>query len=358
VDMGCNTANVLTMRINLPKGSYRDAAKIVSFYDTLLERIRQQPGVRGAGLVTALPGQGVQRDDTFTIAEQPPLAAGQTLSARTRFADPAYFSTLQIPLIEGRTFDNGERLDHADVVVVSRSLARRYFPDDDPIGKHIVASITDPASKRFEIIGVVGDTLEDPASAPFPAFYFPFLGGSEQDASLVIRTAQDPEALALPIQKVISGLDRDLPVVDVLTMEQVARQSTADTSFDATLLAGFGALSLLLSAVGLFGVLSYMVAQRTTEIGIRIALGAQREQVVRQFLADGLRPALYGLVFGLAASAIATRMLGSLLYQTQPLDPAVLVIVSVTLLLVAALACVLPAWRAAQLDPMQALRAE
>jgi ABC-type antimicrobial peptide transport system permease subunit len=141
-------------------------------------------------------------------------------------------------------------------------------------------------------------------------------------------------------------------------MEQVARQSTADTSFDATLLAGFGALSLLLSAVGLFGVLSYMVAQRTTEIGIRIALGAQREQVVRQFLADGLRPALYGLVFGLAASAIATRMLGSLLYQTQPLDPAVLVIVSVTLLLVAALACVLPAWRAAQLDPMQALRAE
>jgi ABC-type antimicrobial peptide transport system permease subunit len=141
-------------------------------------------------------------------------------------------------------------------------------------------------------------------------------------------------------------------------MNQVVGQSTLDTRFDATLLAAFGALSLLLSAVGLFGVLSYMVAQRTMEIGIRIALGAQREQVVRQFLGDGLRPALYGLGFGLAASVFATRLLGSLLYRTEPLDPAVLAVVSVALLLVAAGACLLPAWRAARLDPMQALRTE
>jgi putative ABC transport system permease protein len=153
-------------------------------------------------------------------------------------------------------------------------------------------------------------------------------------------------------------MDHDLPVADVLSMDQVASSSLSDTSFDATLLAMFGALSLLLAAVGLFGVLSYIVAQRTTEIGIRIALGAQRDQVVRQFLTDGIKPAVWGLVIGLGASAAVTRLMSSMLYRTQALDPMVFVAVSAVLLLVAAAACVLPAWRASRLDPMQALRRE
>jgi predicted permease len=357
VDMGCNVRNVLTMSLNLPRGSYKDAPQIVAFYDALLTRIRQQPGVRGAGMSTALPGQGPRRDDVFTVTEHPPLPTGQVLDARTRFADPGYFSAMQIPLLEGRTFENGERLDRANVVILSKAFVHAYFPDEDPIGKHIVTDVNDP-NHSYQVIGVVADTLEDPATPAYPAFYFPFLTGSERSASLVVRTAQSPMNLALPVQKIISGMDRNLPVADVLSMEQVATRSISDTSFDATLLAAFGALSLLLAAVGLFGVLSYMAAQRTTEIGIRIALGAQRDQVVRQLLIDGLRPAIYGLVLGLGASALVTRLLASMLYQTQALDPAVFVLVSVALLLVSALACILPAWRASRLDPMQALRAE
>ena len=358
VDMGCDTHNVLTMSLDLPRGRYQTPVQIVSFYDALLGRIRQLPGVRAAGLSTTLPGQGQQRDDTFTIPEHPPLPRGQVLDASTYFVDPAYFSAMQIPILEGRSFEDGERLDHANVVVVSQALVRADFPNDDPIGKHILISVVTAQAQSYRIVGVVGDTRESPAAPVHTAFYFPFLIGSEEGASLVIRTAQDPSSVAVPIQRIISSMDRDLPVSDVLTMNQVARSSTSDTSFDATLLAGFGALSLILAAVGLFGVLSYMVSQRTTEIGVRIALGAQREQVVRQFLGDGLRPAIYGLILGLGASALVTRMLGSLLYRTQTLDPAVYVVVSGTLLLVAALACILPAWRASRLDPMRALRTE
>jgi putative ABC transport system permease protein len=177
-------------------------------------------------------------------------------------------------------------------------------------------------------------------------------------ASLVVRSDHDVTQQSLPIQRIVAGLDRDLPVSDILTMDQVMGRSTMDASFDATLLLVFAGLSLLLAAVGLFGVLSYIVAQRTSEIGIRIALGAQREQVMRKVLLDGLRPALFGLVLGLAASAGAARLIQSMLYGTQPLDPAVFAAVSVTLLLVAALACLVPAWRASRLDPMQALRTE
>jgi ABC-type antimicrobial peptide transport system permease subunit len=173
-----------------------------------------------------------------------------------------------------------------------------------------------------------------------------------------VRTEQAPTNLALPVQQAIAGIDPNLAVANVLTMDEILGQSTLDASFDATLLFAFAVISLLLAAVGLFGVLSYIVAQRTTEIGIRIALGAQREQVMRLMLRDGLRPAIFGLIFGLIAAAGVARLIQSMLYRTPPLDPLVYIVVSATLLLVAILACTVPAWRASRLDPITALRME
>jgi putative ABC transport system permease protein len=192
---------------------------------------------------------------------------------------------------------------------------------------------------------------------PQPMMYFALDANSEMTgAALVVRSDLDVTTLALPIQRMIAQLDRDMPVSDVLTMDQVLHRNTMETSFDVTLLLVFAALSLLLAAVGLFGVLSYIVAQRTGEIGIRMALGAQREQILSTILIDGLRPAFLGLFLGLLGSAAVVRLMGSMLYETAPLDPTVFITVSGTLLVVVAIACVFPAWRASRLDPMQVLR--
>ena len=210
------------------------------------------------------------------------------------------------------------------------------------------------------IVGVVGDTRTGPSEPPHPVMYFPIFAGPDfvRSATLVIRSGSDVTQFAMPIQRLLAGMDRNLPVSNILTMDQVLGRNTLGASFDATLLLVFAGLSLLLAAVGLFGVLSYIVAQRTTEMGIRIALGAERVHVLRLMLIDGLRPALFGLLLGLAASAGSVKLIESMLYGTRPFDPAVFAAVSAMLLVVAALACAMPAWRASQLDPMLALRTE
>jgi predicted permease len=357
VDLGCATSNVLSMGINLPWGTYDTPAKRVSFFEQLLEKTRSLPGVESAGLTTALPGTGHQRDDTFSIAEHPPVAQGEFLDESTYFVDPGYFTALQIPLIRGRFLLPDERFDRANSVVVNQAFVRKYFPNEDPIGKHIVTT-TDRGKESRAIVGVVGDTHEEISEAPRGHIYFPLYGGTEQGASLVVRAGDDPASLALPVQHVVSSIDRDQSVSNVLTMDQVIGQSTREASFNAALISAFAIVSLVLAAVGLFGVLSYIVAQRTTEIGIRIALGARREQVIRLLLRDGLMPAFVGLVLGLAASAAVTRLIKSMLYHTGALDPVVFFAVSAMLLLTACLACAVPAWRASRLDPMQALRNE
>ena len=359
VNLGCATHDVLTMWINLPKGGYRTPEQRVTFYEQLLERVRATPGVKAAGLTSVLPGQGRERDDTFNIREHPPLPKGENLDADTRFVDPGYFSAMQIPLIEGRFFEANERLDKVQAIIVNREFTREVFPGEEHLGKHIVSGPGD-STQSFEIVGVVGDTLDEVSGQPYPAIFYPLYMGFERSASLAVRTApgHDPASLALPIQKVIAGIDPDLPVANILTMDQLIGQSTLDASFDATLLLAFAGLSLLLAGVGLFGVLSYIVAQRTLEIGIRIALGAQRDQVMRLMFRDGLRPAVTGLVLGLVASVGLTRLIRSMLYGTTALDPVVFAVVSIVLLAVAAIACAVPAWRASHLDPITALRME
>jgi predicted permease len=358
VNLGCATHDVLTMEINLPRGTYKTGAQIVSFYEQLSDRIRQLPGVRGVTVGTILPGEGHQRDDTFTIHEHPPLPKGQVLDASTFFADPSYFNALQIPLLQGRVFQPDERLERSHSVIVNQTFVRRFLKGEDPLGKHVKVELSDVpgADIGLEIVGVVADTLESLSDNPYPTIFYPFFSGSERSGVLAVRTEQAPSSLALPVQQAIAGIDPNLAVANVLTMDQILGQSTIDASFDATLLFAFAVISLLLAAVGLFGVLSYIVAQRTIEIGIRMALGAQREQVMRLMLSDGLRPAIFGLLLGLVASAGVAHLIQSMLYGTPALDPAVFLVVSVTLLLVACAACAVPAWRASRLDPVIALR--
>jgi ABC-type antimicrobial peptide transport system permease subunit len=237
---------------------------------------------------------------------------------------------------------------------VSEAFVRQYMPGEDPLGKHVRKG-----PHTYEIVGVSGDTLYEVSTPAGPILYFALDAGEDiSGATLVIRSRRDVTQYALPVQKIVQQMDRDLPLSDILTMDEVIGGNTADASFNATLLVIFAASSLLLAAVGLFGVLSYIVAQRTTEIGIRMALGAQRSAVVGHLLADGLRPAIVGLVLGLGAAVGVTRLLQSMLYQTKALDPLVFATVSVTLLAVAGMACILPAWRASRLDPAQALRRE
>jgi predicted permease len=352
-DMGCTTKNVLTMRIGLFGGRYNDPAQQVNLYRSLLERVRALPGVQSAGFVQAVPGQGYWGDTSFAIGEHPPLPPGQAQFAIARFADPGYFAAMGIPIVRGRSFDPSKQLEHADEAVVSKSFVDQYLHGEDPIGKHLVVM-----NHSMEIVGVVGDTRYQASELPGPMQYFPLFLGAQNNGTLVIRSSGDVEQFALPVQRLVAELDHTLPISDVLTMEQLLGKSTLDASFNATLLMGFAVLSLLLAGVGLFGVLSYIVAQSTNEIGIRIALGAQRDQLLRKVLSDGMRPALLGLAFGLIASSAVVQLIRAMLYQTQPLDPLVFAAVATALLLVATLACMLPAWRASRLEPMQALRNE
>ena len=357
-DVGCTTDHVLTMSYSLPANKYDSPEKVNAFNETLLERVRHLPGVRAAALGSSVPGAGPGGDDDFSITEHPPITPGTAMpDALIRWVDPGYFSTLQIPLLHGRFFTNRDRAGQPKTVIISHQLAEQYFPGEDPLGKHLHVAAEENGD--YQVVGVAANTLFQVGHSAKAAMYFPILnGGHSMGLSLAVRTAFDPLALSIPIQKQIAELDPELPVSDVLTMQQIIAQSLGNASLSASLVVAFAALSLLLASVGLYGVLSYLTAQRTGEIGVRMALGAQRGQVLRLMLGDGLRPALYGLVLGLAASAGAVRLIQSMLYGTRPLDPAIFAAVAATLLLVAVLACLVPAWRASRIDPMQALRTE
>ncbi len=356
-DLGCATHDVLTMSLSQPR-HMKTPAQLAAFYQVLLERVRQTPGVTAAAAASRLPGQDRWRDDVFTIREHPPLPKGQVLDATTRFVDPGYFKAMHIPLVAGRSFTNDERLDRADKVIISESLARQNFKGEDPIGKHILASIYSPDATSFEIIGVAADTRDLPATVYSPKFYFPLFSGQENSIYLAVRSAGDPASMAEPVKRVIASIDSNLPVADIMTMDEIVGRASMETSFEATLLAVFAGLSLFLASVGLFGVLSFLVTQRSTEIGVRIALGASRAEVLRLVLVDGLKPALAGLLLGLIAAAAVTQFMESLLVDTHPLNAPVYLAVAATLLVVAALACLLPAWNASRVDPIRALRTE
>jgi predicted permease len=357
-NLGCATDHVLTMKYGLPEKQYDTREKVIGFHESLLERVRRLPGVRAAGLVSTAPGAGYDGDYVFNLPEHPSTSFKIQNRANNRTADPGYFSAMQIPLIAGRFFTDQERLDRDHYMIISKKFADQFFPGESPIGKHVTVGAL---NATYEIVGVAGDTVYDVAKPIEAMMYFPILSGVPSEtsaATLVVRTAGDPLALSIPIQQQFASLDPALPVYDILTMQQIVGKSTATQSFSATLVLAFATLSLLLAAIGLYGVLSYLVAQRNTEIGIRMALGARRAQVLRLVLFDGLRPVFFGLVIGLAGGATAASFIRSILYGTSPLDPLVLSIMVACLLLTAVIACVLPAIRASKIEPMQALRIE
>ena len=319
--------------------------------------MRALPGVQAAGLGFLVPGAGEMGDNAFRIHEHPPLPPGQALPvALYGTADPGFFSALGIPLLSGRFFTRDDRVGRPDTVIVSRQLAQQYLPGEDPLGKHINVEVF--GDHNYEIVGVVADTLYQVGKPSKATMYFPVFMGDHGGNTLVVRTASDPLSMAIPLQKQIAVLDPEMPVRDVFTMDQIVGQSLGNQRLSATIVLAFAILSLVLASVGLYGVLSYLMTQRTTELGIRVALGAQRDQVLWLMLFDGLRPAILGLVLGSAASAGVTRLFQSMLYDTRPLDPAVYIAVTFALLMVATLACMIPAWRASRLNPIEALRAE
>jgi len=306
-------------------------------------------------LVNSAPGEGWAGDTNFSIVEHPPLPTGQGLDFMLRGAEPGYFSAIGLPLLKGRIFRQDERQEHANVVLISRGAAQEFFPGEDPIGKHIKDI---GGNGVWEVIGVVGDVRWSIAQPPMPTLYWPLYGNGYSVATIVIRSPHDVESLAVPVQKVLGRLDPELPVWGVMTLREAIGKSTVDSEFDSILVLGFAVIALVLAAAGLYGVLSYLVTQRTGEIGIRIALGAKRTQLLRLVLLDGLRPAIVGMLIGLPASAAVVRLIRSMLYETQPFDFGVFAAVMGVFLLVAIAACMVPAWQAARLDPMQALRNE
>ncbi len=362
VDRGFDPQNVLTLNISLPDSRYQSARPMIEFEEQALDRLRVVPGVKSAGGVFGLPlGNGAIGGD-FTVEGEPPPALGSRpfIAAKAVVAGD-YFRAIGIPLLRGRYFDAHDSEAVPRVVIVSQSLARHYWSLDEAIGKRLKPGFENDA--WCTVVGVVGDTkqysLGEPSS---PAMYLPYAQAPAtflmQDITFVLRAGSGPLALAAAARRAVQAVDPDLPVFDVATMDQLVYRSASAPRFNTALLGLFAALALVLAAVGIYGVMSYAVAQRTHEIGVRMALGAEASDIIRQVVRQGMLPAVIGIATGTAGAWGVTRFLSSLLFGVRPTDPMTFTLVPVLLAAVGVLACLLPARRATKVDPVVALRYE
>jgi putative ABC transport system permease protein len=312
------------------------------------------PGVEAVGMTTELPLSGQPNDLGFTVAGRPPVRPNERYGADFRRVNRQIFQAMRIPLLRGRQFTEQEVSAGAPVLIVSESLARGVFPNEDPLGQRLLFSPTD--SPR-EIIGIVGDVSHRGLELrKFSTMYLPMHTTGWKN--LVIRTTADPQSLASAVRQEIRALDPELALAGVKTLEQVVYESVAEPRYRTTLLGLFAAVALLQAAIGLYGVLAYAVTQRTYEIGIRMALGAQARDVLRLVIGHGIKLALIGVLIGLGAALALARLMNTLLFDLSPADPLTFGMVALLLTLVALAACWIPARHAAKVDPVVALRCE
>jgi putative ABC transport system permease protein len=356
---GFDPHNLLTMQITLPEAKYEEGAEQANFFRELVQRVETIPGVLSVGYSTDPPLTDDSRGD-LTIEGQPPRAPGDEQTATYGGVSPGYFKAMGIPLIKGRTFSNEDREDSERVVVVSSFFASRFFPGQDPIGKRIKQGGEDDDSEWMTIVGVVGDIHHYGLSAAVSSeMYMPFAQAPEPEITLVVRSAAgNPSSLLPAIKHEVEAIDKDQPIFGAVTMERLLSDSVASQRLSVTLLGLFAGLAFLLACVGIYGVISYTVTQRTHEIGVRIALGAGTRDILRLVVGHGMIMVAIGLGVGLLASFALTRVMSSLLFNVSTTDPATFILVSLLLALVSFLASYIPARRATRVDPMIALRYE
>ena len=359
-DPGFRSDHVLVLSTTLPRQKYGDISKRCSFYEQVLQRVRTLPGVISAAYTTAVPLTWKGGTNSFSIEGR---AYGRGQDANHRQISPDYFRTLSIPLKQGRSFDEHDNTGSVPVAIINETMAHRFWPNENPLGKRFKLGPPDSSNPWITIVGIAGDVKQMGLDAPVKSeMYFPysqiFYNVSYAPSALVIRTVDDPMSLVGTIRHEVWAVDREQPVSNVKTMEEILEGETAQRSLGTSLLTVFAGLALLLATLGIYGILSHAVKQRTPEIGVRMAMGARPTDVLQVVIKDGMRLTLLGLAIGLAASLVLTQMMVTMLFGVTTTDPLTLGSVVTILIVVALTACYLPARRASKLNPMVALRCE
>jgi putative ABC transport system permease protein len=361
VDPGFRTNELVTARVSLLEPKYNGPGSRPAFFQEVLSRVKALPGVRATAFVNALPfGRAAAAAFEVDVEGGPKSQpeGGPGAFAIYAVVSPEYFQTMGIPVLRGRNFTERDNNGSAPVAIIAQSWARRAWPDQNPLGKRFRLAFS--REQSYEVVGVVGDVRSfDLAEQPWPTMYFPIFQRTEQNAAfLVIHEAQNPSVINAALPGVIRSVDKDEPISSISTMEQLISQSVAEPRFRTFLLGIFAGLALLLAVIGIYGIISYSVSQRTHEMGVRMALGAERHDVVRLVVGQGMRQTLIGIAAGLVAAFGLTRLLSGYLYSIRPADPVTFVVVSAVMIAVALLASYIPARRATKVDPMVALRYE